>query len=136
MVQPLAKLAPALARDGSGPCCHDCQAADTLHQLLNVEPSPPDLEALVKRVGEGFRPVPFTERCEEQERGPHRSTMFTWPMLRLAVGNDRREQYRLPGAPMGLIATGCVSASAAGDLELHHAWAEQNGLWGEEDEDE
>lgn len=44
---------------------------------------------------------------------------------RIAVGNDRQEQYRLPGAPMGLVQEGVVRASAPGDLERHHAWLER-----------
>lgn len=32
-VMPLPRTAPPLAEDGSGPCCHDCQAADTLGRM-------------------------------------------------------------------------------------------------------
>lgn len=41
---------------------------------------------------------------------------------RVAVGNDRQEQYRLPGVPMGLVRGGLVRPSAPGDLERHHTW--------------
>lgn len=34
MVQPLPKVAPPLARDGSGPCCYDCASADGLNGLI------------------------------------------------------------------------------------------------------
>ena len=46
----------------------------------------------------------------------------TWAMGRTAVGNDRQEQYRLPGMPMGLVKMGLVRASQPGDLEKHHEW--------------
>ena len=43
-------------------------------------------------------------------------------MARIAVGNDRQEQYRLPGAPLGLVASGLVRPSAPGDLEEQVVW--------------
>jgi len=136
MVQPITNLAPALARDGTGPCCQDCQSADTLHQYLNEEPPPRGFEQFVEAANTFFQPVPFTEHCEAERVGPHRSTSMTWAMARLAVGNDRREQYRLPGAPMGLVQGGFVAASMAGDLDRHHAWAEEAGLWAMEEGDD
>lgn len=84
MVQPLPPGAWApLARDGSGPCCHDCAAADGLVRL---------------------------------------DVCLDFPMARIATGNERQEQYRLPGAPTGLVAMGRLRPSIAGDLEQHHAW--------------
>lgn len=43
-------------------------------------------------------------------------------MARIAVGNDRQEQYRLPGVPMGLVKAHLVRPSAPGDFEEQHAW--------------
>jgi len=45
---------------------------------------------------------------------------------RVAVGNDRQEQYRLPGVPMGLVKVGLVAPSKPGDLEDQHRWLEKN----------
>lgn len=45
---------------------------------------------------------------------------------RIAVGNDRQEQYRLPGVPMGLVKQGLVKPSKPGDLEKHYKWLEKN----------
>lgn len=43
-------------------------------------------------------------------------------MARVAVGNERSDQYRLPGAPMGLVLAHIVRPSAPGDFETHLAW--------------
>jgi hypothetical protein len=55
----------------------------------------------------------------------------TFEMARLAVGNDRREQLRLPGAPLGLVGAGFMRPSEEGDLEKHLAWLEENNWFGE-----
>jgi hypothetical protein len=47
---------------------------------------------------------------------------LTFEMARIAVGNDRQEQYRLPGAPLGLVQQCIVRPSRPGDLEEQHAW--------------
>lgn len=49
----------------------------------------------------------------------------SWDMARTAVANDRQAQYRLPGAPMGLVQMGLVRPSAEGDLERQWAWLDQ-----------
>lgn len=82
MLQPLGEH-PALARDGSGPCCRDCAAADATMALT---------------------PIPE----------------FT--MSRIAVGSERVEQHRLPGAPLGLVQAGIVKPSKPGDFERHIEW--------------
>lgn len=46
-------------------------------------------------------------------------------MARIAVGNDRQDQYRLPGAPLGLVALGLVRPSAQGDFEMHLRWLDR-----------
>jgi hypothetical protein len=53
----------------------------------------------------------------------------TFEMARVAVGNDREDQFRLPGVPMGLVLDGLVRPSAKGDFDRHWNWLEQNGLW-------
>jgi hypothetical protein len=55
-----------------------------------------------------------------------------WGMARTAVGNDRMEQYRLPGVPMGLVKERLVRPSQEGDFEDQLEWLEREGLWGGE----
>jgi len=43
-------------------------------------------------------------------------------MARIAVGNDRQEQYRLPGVPLGLVQRNLMRPSKDGDLDRQHAW--------------
>lgn len=115
MVQPLPEgaLAP-LARDGSGPCCRDCALADGL------------LSVAIR----GTR-FPRVEFLLASRWGRHRRNDvpggLTWEMLRLAVGNDRREQLRLPGAPMGLVLSG-LQPSEPGELDTHRRWTDRHLL--------
>ena len=53
---------------------------------------------------------------------------LTWVQARIAVANDRQEQYRLPGAPMGLVQKGIVQPSEEGDLDRHYEWLREAGL--------
>jgi hypothetical protein len=43
-------------------------------------------------------------------------------MARIVVGNDRQEQYRAPGIPMGLVQLNLMRPSAPGDLAKQYAW--------------
>jgi hypothetical protein len=52
----------------------------------------------------------------------------TWDMARTAVANDRQEQLRLPGAPIGLVQRGMMRPNETGDLERHHKWLADQGL--------
>lgn len=58
---------------------------------------------------------------------------MTFEMARIVVGNDRQEQYRLPGAPMGLVRDGLVRPSKPGDLEAQHEWLERQYWFGLDD---
>jgi hypothetical protein len=51
-------------------------------------------------------------------------------MARIAVGNDRQEQYRLPGISMGLVAEGLMRASKEGDFQRHLAWLDEHRWFG------
>jgi len=126
MIQPLPQLAPALARDGSGPCCPDCQSADTLHDMFH--------RGLLGPAG--------VWRCNEVRKRSSppladepvgSNSPFTWSMARVAVGNCRQEQLRLP-VPMGLAGLGLVPMSLPGDLRRHHQWMRANGVVWAEDE--
>jgi hypothetical protein len=63
-------------------------------------------------------------------------SMTHFLMARIAVGNDRQEQYRLPGVEMGLVKAGFVKASEQGDLKAQWDWLDRHkwfGLHGVED---
>lgn len=95
MLQPLRGGArDALAVDGSGHCCRDCKAADTLMR--------------------------FSAR------------LLDFEMARIATGNARQEQLRLPGYPMGYVREGIMEPSEPGELDRHHAWLARvvPDLWG------
>ncbi len=81
-----------------GPCCFDCAAADTLVKAGMILRRPLDLRDLDQ----------------------------AFLMARIAVGNDRQEQLRLPGIPMGLVFTGLVRPCSEGDLQKHHDWMDRN----------
>jgi hypothetical protein len=59
-----------------------------------------------------------------------KSGVADFTMARIAVGNDRQEQYRLPGVPMGLVKAGFVRPSKPGDFEKHIAWLDENNWFG------
>lgn len=100
-IQRLPANSPPLDMQGT-PCCWDCSAADTLLKLgaIGVKHD---------KAGEG-------------------ATNFV--MARIATGNDRRDQYRLPGAPMGLVYSGILRPSEEGDFEDHLAWLKRNNWFG------
>lgn len=107
MVMPLPQTdAPPLARDGSGPCCYDCAAADGLFRAVLGAPSKYD--SLVRAA-------------------TYDQTWFV--MARVAVGNDRLEQERLPGMPMGLVYFGLLAPSRRGDLQKHLDWLRDLGYF-------
>jgi hypothetical protein len=101
--------------DGSGPCCFDCQAADTVVKMLARNPN----KKRVHLTKLAFKNVIGHEQID----GP-----LGFLMARVAVGNDRCEQHRLPGAPIGLVAEGWMRPSKPGDFERHLAWMERMHL--------
>lgn len=101
MVQPL-PACPSIGLNREEQC-PDCQAAETL--LKVGMPIKVDLGAFV--------------------RGDEQAADDYWTgfrMARVAVGNDRMEQYRLPGVPMGLVQMKLMRPSAPGDFEKHLKW--------------
>jgi hypothetical protein len=74
---------PSLARDGSGVCCRDCEAADLLDRI---------------------------------------SSAISFTAARVAVAETRREQFRIPGIPLGLVGDGIVRCNMPGDFEKHWEW--------------
>jgi hypothetical protein len=62
--------------------------------------------------------------------------MSLFIQARIAIGNDRQEQYRLPGAPMGLVNVGLCRPSKRGDLAEQRKWLEENHWFGAYDVEE
>lgn len=50
-------------------------------------------------------------------------------MARIAVANDRQDQYRIPGVRMGLVLEG-LPVSYPGDMEDQHAWLDRMKWFG------
>lgn len=109
-VQPLPPAGEApLAVEDNRRCCFDCASTDTALKLLTRNDTK-------KRQHLGR--IRF-------KAGPHERTAdlgLDWDMLRIAVANDRSEQYRLPGVPMGLVLEGWVRPSYPGELADAYAW--------------
>lgn len=53
---------------------------------------------------------------------------INWEQARVAVANDRQEQYRLPGVLMGLVQANLMKPNSEGDFEDQLAWLERIGL--------
>lgn len=101
MVQPLPSC-PSIGLNRERQC-PDCQAAETLLKL-----------GMIGRVDlKGF------VRGDDRATKDYESAFI---MARIAVGNDRMEQYRLPGVPMGLVKMGLVRPSAPGDFDKQLKW--------------
>lgn len=83
-------------------CCRDCASADTLIRI--------------KLIGHG----------SDRDTDADRETSFI--MARIVVGNDRQEQLRMPGIPMGMVGEGLVAPCEPGDFEKHHAWLDKHGI--------
>ena len=112
---------------------------------LSEEPCPRCLEAAaegilhtqaVQRLPEGpFAPLALDGSgkccwdCASADTLVRMKILPRWGMARTAVGNDRMEQYRLPGVPMGLVQQKLVRPSEDGDFEDQLEWLERQGLW-------
>lgn len=114
MPLPVGADAP-LAEDGSGPCCHDCQAADTINKTILGGRS----KAIWGATQQGGQKHPL-------ERG------MPFYAVRVVVGNERQEQLRLPEGirkHFGLVAKGLVRPSVGENaLEDHQAWLASVGI--------
>lgn len=91
--------------------------------------------------GEAIQPVPSTapplsrndntpccRDCALAETLVSLGYVPNFEMARTVVANDRQEQLRLPGAPMGLVAMGMMLPNQDGDLDRHHVWLREHGL--------
>ena len=82
----------------------------------------------------GMDNKPCCYDCQAADLLVKLSLDMDFEMARIAVGNDRQEQYRLPGAPLGLVQSKFMRPSMPGDLEKQHAWLDKWKWFGIEDE--
>lgn len=64
--------------------------------------------------------------CASAEGVMRRISGMDFEMARIAVANDRQEQYRLPGASMGLVAMGLVRPSGPLDFKEQSRWLQHH----------
>lgn len=115
--------------------CPRCKelARDGLIRVETVQPLPEGAWAPLARDGSG--------RCCADCAAADAVIRLGWApnflAARIAVGNDRQEQYRMPGFPVGVFVNlGLMARNAPGDLERHHQWLDQNRWFGFEASEE
>jgi hypothetical protein len=119
--QPTSDLAPTIETGETCPSCLRAFFADKIRgeavQPLPAHAGPLDNEG-----------KPWCHDCATAELLRRIGNVPTWDMARTAVGNDRQEQYRLPGAPIGLVGRGLMKPNVHGDLARHYEWLRTAGL--------
>lgn len=105
--------------------CPSCVRASMVGTIRReaTQPLPAGAEAPLDYEGN-----PWCFDCSAASTLSRVAPALTWDMARTAVGNDRQEQLRMPGVPMGLVKTGIVRPSAEGDFERHVEWLESVGI--------
>jgi hypothetical protein len=129
-----AKAKPALTRTPCPTCLPLAQRRDIDMEMVQRVP-----EGAWAPISKKYKDVRICFDCASAEALVQRAKETGCPtflMARIAVGNDRQEQYRLPGVPMGLVMAGYVRPSKPGDLEEHYKWLDENRWFGEEDREE
>lgn len=119
--QPISDLAPKIETGKACPSCIRALFADQIRHEA-VQPLPPYAGPLDN---EG---KPWCQDCATAEVLRRIGSVPTWEMARTAVGNDRQEQYRIPGMPIGLVGRGLMRPNAHGDLARHYEWLRTVGL--------
>jgi hypothetical protein len=71
--------------------------------------------------------------CAAADTLTRRTGSLTFRMARIAVANDRQEQYRMPGVKMGLVLAGITKPNEPGDFEKHLDWLDKNDWFGQTD---
>lgn len=99
-------------------------------RIETVQPLPEGAFAPLARDGSGK----CCRDCASADGLMARMKVLDFLMARIAVGNDRQEQYRLPGMNMGLVMAGFVAPSEPGDLEAQYAWLGENDWFGVDDD--
>ena len=155
MVRPLPEAAPPMGPNGQ-PQCHDCTSADDLvaryttddrlrawmaarRLRFTLEPGPKeddedDWDDEDDSKEDDWDDEDGGDRALDLEGDMPDGAGLSWVMARVAVGNDRLEQYRLPGVPMGLAhpSFNLVRTSMPGDLQEIHAWLDAHGIGAED----
>lgn len=107
-----------------------CQSCVTLAKAGDIRAEtiqPLPAGALAPR---GMDGQPCCYDCQAAEAVRRIRYAPSFEAARIAVGNERQEQYRLPGVPMGLVQQGFVRPSKKGDFEKHLKWLEKNNWFG------
>ncbi len=100
------------------PRCVKAYYAGAIWQEM-IQQLPPGAYAPLAKVPGGG---PCCYDCAAADTVQHVAKLPTWEHARTAVGNEREEQLRLPGALRGLVALGLVRPSRPGDLARRIAW--------------
>lgn len=98
------------------PRCLECLDSGVFRSLEAVLPLPkfPSLS----RDGSGE----CCRDCEAADLLERMNSALSFTMARLAVAEKRREQFRIPGIPLGLVGDGIVRCNAPGDFDKHWDW--------------
>lgn len=64
--------------------------------------------------------------CASADAVRRHTSGMNFEMARIAVANDRQDQYRIPGAPMGLVRMGLVRPSEPDDFEEQRNWMDRH----------
>ena len=98
------------------PRCLHCLDAGVIRSIECVIPLPAN--ASISRDGSGK----CCRDCEAADLISALSPALSFALARLAVCETRREQFRIPGVPLGLVGEGIVRCNAPGDFEKHWQW--------------
>jgi hypothetical protein len=114
--------------EGNPPICPKCMRLvfNNHIRVEMVQPLPPNGIAPLDYEGEAT-----CHDCHSALNLMRRVPSLTFEMARVAVGNDRQEQFRLPGVEMGLVADHIVKPSKPGDLDRHYKWLRSLNMFGD-----
>lgn len=121
------RVLPPLPDPAGVPCPH-CLAAERVGDIRWEAVQPlPDRPPLLRRDN-----TPCCHDCESADTLVALKLAPDWGMARTAVQNDRREQYRQPGTPMGLVFHCLMRPSGPDALTKQWAWLDGLSQTGEE----
>jgi hypothetical protein len=99
--------------------CPSCERSRSFLRRETMMPVPRGASAPLSEL-KGMGRICFD--CAAAETARRFNHGLTWEMARIAVGNDRQEKLRLPGAPIGLP---YVRAATQKDIDRLHAWQDE-----------
>lgn len=109
------------------PCPRCLKLAQEGHiRVETVQHIPPG----VGRAPLGLDGIKCCYDCASADTLTRLNKSFTFQMARVAVGNDRQEQYRLPGLPAGLVKEGIMRPSEPGDFQRQLDWLDRQNWFG------